>query len=164
MWSKKILICWASIKGKKGVRGVLFNFCEIFKNEDFGYEIFEKGQILRPFLGLAPSNWKFAVARGRRRLPRTWCAWSGPWRPSASTLLSTRTRTRTTSSAPGSSIVIHEELWSWIQPYMDLLSKCPLMWIRIDWIRIRIQFNKITILILTRLLRVENKNLFSKLY
>ena len=31
---------------------------KIFKNEDFGFDIFEKGQILRPFSGLAPSKLK----------------------------------------------------------------------------------------------------------
>ena len=30
----------------------------MFKNKDFGYDIFEKGQILRPFSGLAPSKLK----------------------------------------------------------------------------------------------------------
>ena len=31
-------------------------FLEIFKNEDFGFDIFEKGRIFRPFKGLAPSK------------------------------------------------------------------------------------------------------------
>ena len=43
----------------KRARGVHFwrSFLKIFKNEEeFGFDIFEKGQILRPFSGLAPSN------------------------------------------------------------------------------------------------------------
>ena len=32
------------------------NFRKIFKHEDFGFEIFEKGHILRPFSGLALSK------------------------------------------------------------------------------------------------------------
>ena len=31
----------------------------MFKNEDFGYDIFEKGKILRPFPGPPPSKLKF---------------------------------------------------------------------------------------------------------
>ena len=34
------------------------DFWKIFKNDDFGFDIFEKGQILRPFSGLAPSKLK----------------------------------------------------------------------------------------------------------
>ena len=30
----------------------------MLKNEDFGFDIFKKGQILRPFSGRAPSNLK----------------------------------------------------------------------------------------------------------
>ena len=33
-------------------------FLKISKNEDYGFEIFEKGQILRRFSGLAPSKLK----------------------------------------------------------------------------------------------------------
>ena len=33
-------------------------FEKIFKNGDFGFEIFEKGQILGPFSGLVPSKLK----------------------------------------------------------------------------------------------------------
>ena len=33
-------------------------FGKYFKNEDFGFDIFEKGQILRPFSGLVPSKLK----------------------------------------------------------------------------------------------------------
>ena len=33
-------------------------FLKIFKNEDFGFYIVKKGQILRPFSGLAPSKLK----------------------------------------------------------------------------------------------------------
>ena len=32
---------------------------ENIQNEDFGFGIFESGQILRPFSGLAPSKLKF---------------------------------------------------------------------------------------------------------
>ena len=35
------------------------NFWKIFKNEDFCFKFFQKGQILRPFSGLAPSKLKF---------------------------------------------------------------------------------------------------------
>ena len=44
----------------KRVIGVHFwrNFWKIFKNEDFGNDIFEIGQILRPFSCLAPSKLK----------------------------------------------------------------------------------------------------------
>ena len=34
-------------------------FVENIKNEDFGFDIFLKEQILMPFLGLAPSKLKF---------------------------------------------------------------------------------------------------------
>ena len=52
--------CWVSKKGKK--RAWSFSskgfFCKMFKNEDFGFQIFENGQILRPFLSIAPSKVK----------------------------------------------------------------------------------------------------------
>ena len=42
----------------KKVIGVHFwrNFWKIIKNEDFGFDILEKGQILRPFSGVATSK------------------------------------------------------------------------------------------------------------
>ena len=43
---------WVSKEGKKVA------FWKIFKNKDFGFEIFEKGQIFRPFAGLAHSKLK----------------------------------------------------------------------------------------------------------
>ena len=36
---------------------------ENIQNEDFGFELFEKGQILMPFPGLAPSNFKICVKK-----------------------------------------------------------------------------------------------------
>ena len=50
-------------KKVKRVRGVNFcrNFYKIFKNEDFGFKKFEKGQILGPFSGLAPSKLIFFI-------------------------------------------------------------------------------------------------------
>ena len=41
--------------GKKGDWSSFLNEClENIQNEDYGYDIFEKGQILRPFSGLVP--------------------------------------------------------------------------------------------------------------
>ena len=51
--------CWVSKQGKMGARSwssFLKDFWKIFKNEDFGFKFFEKGQILRPFSGLATSK------------------------------------------------------------------------------------------------------------
>ena len=46
--------------------GVYFlkKFWKTFKYEDFGFKIFEKGQILMPYLGLAPSKLKNFKGRG----------------------------------------------------------------------------------------------------
>ena len=41
---------------------------KIFKNKDFGFEIFEKGQILRPFSDLSPSKRKYFPKRFKGRL------------------------------------------------------------------------------------------------
>ena len=65
--------CWVKKKGKK-VCGVHFgrNFWKIFKNEDFGFDILEKGKIFRPFSGLAPLKLKCCSTKIRGRL----CAFS----------------------------------------------------------------------------------------
>ena len=42
--------CWVLKQGKKGVWiSFLKNSWKIFNNEDFGFDIIEKGQILSPF-------------------------------------------------------------------------------------------------------------------
>ena len=55
--------CWVSNKGKKGHwSSFLKDFQKIFTIEDFGIDIFDKGQISRPFSGLAPlKNMQYAV-------------------------------------------------------------------------------------------------------
>ena len=52
--------CWVSKQGKKGRVEFIFEgiFWKTFKNKDFGFKMFEKGPILMPFLGLAPSKLK----------------------------------------------------------------------------------------------------------
>ena len=48
---------WISKQGD--LSSFLKEFLEIFKNEDFSFDNFEKGQIQRPFSGLAPSKLNF---------------------------------------------------------------------------------------------------------
>ena len=54
----------------KRVIGVHFwkNFWKIFKNEDFGFDIFEQGQILMPFSGLATWKLIFSSSKNKGRL------------------------------------------------------------------------------------------------
>ena len=63
--------CWVSKQGKKGVWSSFLNFRKIFKNADFGFKFFEKGQIFIPFSGLAPS--KLKKIKGRLCVYREIC-------------------------------------------------------------------------------------------
>ena len=52
--------CWISKQGKKGVWSLFLNeLWKILKKEDFDYKIWEKGHILMPFSGIAPTKRKF---------------------------------------------------------------------------------------------------------
>ena len=57
-WSKYCFHIWSVgyQNGVKRVRGVRFlrSFWKIFKNKDFGFDVFDKGQILRLFLKQRP--------------------------------------------------------------------------------------------------------------
>ena len=64
-------MCWISKQDKKGVWSLsLKEFLENIQNEGFGFDIYEKGQILMPFLGLAPSKLKQVMCIYRNRLIR----------------------------------------------------------------------------------------------
>ena len=55
--------------GKKGDwSSFLKEFLENIENEDFGFDIFLKCQIWRPFTGLAPSKLKFVSQKIKGRL------------------------------------------------------------------------------------------------
>ena len=50
-------MCWISKQDKKGVWSLsLKEFLENIQNEGFGFDIYEKGKILRSFSGLAHQN------------------------------------------------------------------------------------------------------------